>query len=87
MSDGPKIVRDLGDGWSLRRWEYDDAPTELHGPKMILQIDPRKPGTVEIEADYTQYSCCSSYAETLYRDIPLAALLALIEEKSPSPSE
>ncbi len=88
MNDGPKVVRDLGNGWRLRRWEYDDAPMELHGPKgLMLQVDPRHPETVELEAEFTQYSCCSSYSETLYRDIPLSALLALLGEKSPSPSE
>ena len=79
MENGPRLVRDLGNGWSLRRWEYDGAALQLHGPiGVMLELDPRRPDEVEMEVEHTQYGCCSSYSDTLYRSVPVSALRALL---------
>lgn len=75
--DGPKTLKDLGDGWSLRQWEYDGAPLELHGPKGLMLTVVKE--NVELEAEYESGGCCSRFVDRLYRDVPVSALKALLE--------
>jgi len=76
-----KLVRDLGNGWCLRRWEYDESPMELHGPQgVVLEL---KQDDLELTVTYTEYSGYSvgGNETDLYRTIPITMLKALLETK------
>jgi hypothetical protein len=74
---GPQLVRELENGWTLRRWEYDGAPLELHGPGGVM-ITMSSEG-LELELEYTKYGCYSSYQSTMYKTVPADAMRALLE--------
>ena len=74
MSSGPKVLRELGNGWQLRQWEYDGAPLELrryHLGTETLITGPDKDGDVEIEID-------DHGAPSTRAFVPVAALRALL---------
>lgn len=72
---GPALVRDLGNGWSLRRWEYDGAKLEAHRPAdqlrdEIVVTGPDVDGDILVEIDTREYTI-SAY-------VPAAALRAML---------
>ncbi|HYF25317.1 MAG TPA: hypothetical protein VD931_06225 [Baekduia sp.] len=79
MSDyRPDLVRDLGNGWTLRRWQYDGAPLELHGPGVRLELHPDR---LVVEAEYRDYSSWAGpRTETVEHDVPVTMLRALLSD-------
>ena len=48
----PKTIKDFGNGWVVKKWEYDEAPLELRGPcKTEIYID-KEDIEIIFEADY-----------------------------------
>lgn len=76
MSNEAKLVQDLGRGWTLRRWEYDGAPLELHGPHDTMVSTPDADGDIEIETQ--EPAGWSGGTGTVRRYIPAAGLRALL---------
>lgn len=72
---GPKVIKDLGNGWSLKAWDYPDAPVELHGPG--ISID-RNPDELVMEIEYDAYGPYGSHKDVLNVYLPREALAALL---------
>lgn len=73
----PAIVRELGDGWTLRRWSWPDAPLELHGLGVAIELHADR---AELGVDYIDYSYWSGHRiETKCVNVPRAHLEALLK--------
>ena len=78
MSDyRPDLVRDLGNGWTLRRWQYDGAPLELHGPGLVIELHPDE---LVLEVEFPDYGNWSNWraTDTLEKRVSLKHLRELL---------
>jgi hypothetical protein len=77
MSDGPKLLRDLGNGWELRQWEYDGAPLELRHVGRHTTIEAEaNPTDLEVRIEDTPTYGYGSNATTI--SIPMEHLRVLL---------
>lgn len=75
------LVRDLGGGWCLRRWEYDGAPLELHGPGGCVTI-VHEGDELELTVTYTDHDHFGgAHERELRQTVPVSVLMALLEAK------
>jgi hypothetical protein len=73
----PGVVLDLGGGWALRRWS-DSDPIRLENADGSVALVRPGPEQVELELEHDWYGCCSKGRDTVYREIPVHALRALL---------
>ncbi len=74
-SDGPKVLRTLPDGWSLRQWDYDHAPLQLHRRGKWTEITIDAEPTVGLEVEWEEFGTIQARY-----DVPTIALRALLPD-------
>lgn len=90
MSSGPRLLEELGQGWSLRAWDFPGADLELYGPTVTVT---RPGGASYADRDYLEVEVQRSNDEPGRGDmtttvrIPIAAMVRLLADPEPTPSE